>query len=72
MASRFFFTVTALLIFAGAAGYFVSAGWIPWTYPVLGFVFLFAVWGFMARRKRPVAPLDYRRRHPEDFAGKQL
>ena len=72
MASRFFFTVATLLISAGAAGYFVSAGWIPWTYPVIALVFVLAVFGFVARRKRPVAPLDYRRRHPEEFAQKEL
>jgi hypothetical protein len=41
-------------------------------YPFIAFVFVLAVWGFMTRRKRPAAPLDYRRRHPEDFAAKEL
>lgn len=56
MASRFFFTFTTLLIMAGGAGFFVAAGWIPWTYPVVFFAVALAVWGFVARRKRPVAP----------------
>jgi hypothetical protein len=71
MASRFFFTISALLISAGAAGFFVAAGWIPWMYPLIAFAFVLAAWGFMARRKRPVAPLDYRKRHPEEFARKE-
>src|SRR5215204_2035604 len=70
MAFRFFFPVATLLISAAAAGFFVAAGWKPWMYPVIAFVVLLAVWGFAARRRRPVAPLDYRRRHPEEVAGK--
>ena len=70
MAFRFFFTIAALLIGAGAAGFFVAGGWIPWMYPLIAFVFVLTCWGFLARRRRPVAPLDYRRRHPEEFARK--
>ena len=40
-------------------------------YPLIAFAFVLAAWGFMARRKRPVAPLDYRKRHPEEFARKE-
>jgi hypothetical protein len=57
MASRWFFTVATLLIAAGAAGFFVSAGWVPWTYPVIFLAFCLAVWGFVAREQGDAACL---------------
>jgi hypothetical protein len=68
MASRFIASFFLVLI-AGAVGAFlVSAGWIPWTHALVIFVFALAGWGFAARRRRPAAPLEYRRRHPEEQA----
>ena len=51
MASRLFALVALLLIVASIAGYLVSAGVIPWTYPIALFVVGLILWGFVTLRR---------------------
>ena len=69
MASRFFVTIATLLILAGTAGFFVSAGWVPWTYVAAFLGVTLAIWGFVARRKKRAAPASWVPRRNSGAAG---
>jgi len=51
MASRLFALIALLLIVAGIAAFLITAGWIPWTYPIALFLVGLVVWGFVALRR---------------------
>ena len=78
MASRLFALVTLLLIVASIAGYLVSAGVIPWTYPAALLVVGLIVWGFVVLRRgrRPSPALPARGGRPGlelwDAAGRTV
>ena len=58
MASRLFALIALLLIVAGITAFLITAGWIPWTYPIALFLVGLVVWGFVAlRRTRRTSPL---------------
>ena len=51
MASRLFALIALLLIVAGITASLITAGWIPWTYPIALFLVGLVVWGFVALRR---------------------
>ena len=51
MASRLFALIALLLIVAGIAAFLITAGRIPWTYPIALFLVGLVVWGFVALRR---------------------